>query len=52
MRQLVRLLIVALLLPLGACISYTDATPATQPTPVVVQPAPPTGTVVVQPQPN
>jgi hypothetical protein len=40
----------ALLLPLGGCIIETDSPPA-RPAPIVLQPAAPTGTVVVQPQP-
>ncbi len=39
--------IAALTLPLGACFFYSDTTP--RPVPVVVQPSPPSGSVVVQP---
>ncbi len=44
---LIRLAVIAALtLPLGACFFYSDTTPR----PVLVQPAPPSGSVVVQPQ--
>lgn len=39
--------IAALMLPLGACLSYSESA---RPTPVIVQ-QPPSGSVVVQPQP-
>ena len=47
---LIRLAAIAILtLPLGACFFYSDTTP--RPAPVVVQQPPPSGSVVVQPQP-
>ncbi len=46
---LIRLATIAtLMLPLGACLAYTEAA---RPTPVYVQTPPPSGSVVVQPQP-
>ena len=45
---LIRLAAIAsLMLPLGACLAYTESA---RPTPVIVQ-QPPAGSVVVQPQP-
>jgi hypothetical protein len=40
----------AVLLPLGGCVIDAETPPA-RPAPIVLQPAAPTGTVVVQPQP-